>query len=274
VLAGAIVATLIGLYARILRIWLGDLWNDPNYSHVYIVPIISGFVIWQRRRQLAALPILGSWRGVPLILAGVTALLLGDIGSESFLMRSSLIVIVAGLVLFHFGPGMLRALAFPLGFCLFLIPMPAIFFYPMTARLQSIAAMTGAWGLDLLGVPVLLDGNVIQLSRVTLGVTEACSGIRSLITLVGLGVAWAYLMLPRFWMQIVLGASVVPITIISNAGRIVMTGLVGRWFGVEFAEGFFHFFSGWLVFIVAVLCLLAVHGVLRAVSPRQDWDTA
>ena len=274
IFAGAIVVVLIALYAPILQVWLEDLWNDPNYSHVYIVPIISGFIIWRRRRDLAALPIQGSWRGLPLLLAGLCALILGDIGAETFLMRSSLIVVVAGLVLFHLGPRMLRALAFPLGFCLFLIPMPAIFFYAMTARLQNIAAETGAWGLDLLGVPVLLDGNVIHLSRVTLGVTEACSGIRSLITLVGLGVAWAYLMLPRFWMQIVLVASVVPITIVSNAGRIVMTGLVGRWFGVEYAEGFFHVFSGWLVFVVATLCLLAVHGVLRTVSPRQHWDTA
>ncbi|MDO8479294.1 MAG: exosortase [Candidatus Rokubacteria bacterium] len=274
VLAGAVVAILIGLYARVLPVWLADLWDDPTYSHVYIVPIISGFVMWQRRRHLATLPIRGSWRGVPLILAGVAALIVGDIGAETFLMRSSLIVILAGLVLFHFGWAMLRALAFPLGFFLFLVPMPAIFFYAMTARLQNLAAENGAWALDLLGVPVLLDGNVIHLSNLTLGVTEACSGIRSLITLVALGVAWAHLMLPRFWMQVVLVISVLPITIVTNAGRIVMTGLVGRSFGVEYAEGFFHFFSGWLVFIVAILCLLAVHGVLRAVSPRRVWDTA
>ena len=274
VFAGALVAILVALYARVFSVWFEDLWSDPNYSHVYIVPIISGLVIWQRRRVLAALPIRGSWAGLPLLLAGLGALIVGDIGAETFLMRSSLIVVIAGLILLHLGPGMLRTLSFPLGFCLFLVPMPAVFFYAMTARLQNIAAETGAWGLDLLGVPVLLDGNVIHLSRVTLGVTEACSGIRSLITLVALGVAWAHLMLPRFWMQIVLVVSVLPITIVANAGRIVMTGLVGRWFGVEYAEGFFHFFSGWLVFVLAILCLLAVHGVLRAVSPRQDWETA
>lgn len=274
VLAGAIVVVLIGLYAPVFPIWLEDIWSDPNYSHVYIVPIISGFVIWQRRRQLAALPIQGSWRGVPIILAGVTALMVGDIGAETFLMRSSLIVILAGLVLFHFGWAMLRALAFPLGFFLFMVPMPAIFFYGMTGRLQNLAAESGAWALDLLGMPVLLDGNVIQLSRLTLGVTEACSGIRSLITMVALGVAWAHLMLPRFWMQAVFVISVLPITIVANAGRIVVTGLVARSFGVEYAEGFFHFFSGWLVFIVALLCLLAVDRVLRRVSPSQDWETA
>src|SRR2546427_3429981 len=134
IVAAGIVAVLIALYARVLPVWLEDLWNDPNYSHVYIVPIISGFVIWQRRRDLAALPIQGSWRGLPLILAALCALILGDIGAETFLMRTSLLVVVAGLVLFHLGPRMLRALAFPLGFCLFLVPMPAIFFYALTAR--------------------------------------------------------------------------------------------------------------------------------------------
>ncbi len=274
VLAGAVVAILIGLYAPVFPVWLDDLWHDPNYSHVFIVPIISGFVIWQRRRVLAAVPIQGSWRGVPLILAGVAALIVGDIGAETFLMRSSLIVILAGLVLFHFGSAMLRALAFPLGFVLFMVPMPGIIFYATTARLQNLAAESGAWALDLLGVPILLDGNIIHLSRITLGVTEACSGIRSLITLVALGVAWAYLMLPRFWMQVVLVASVLPITIGSNAGRIVMTGLVGRWFGIEYAEGFFHYVSGWLVFVLALLCFLAVHGVIRLLSGRRDWETA
>jgi exosortase len=274
VLVGVVVAVLIGLYARVFPVWLEDLWDDPNYSHVFIVPIISSFVVWQRRRLLAALPIRGSWRGVLPILAGAAALIVGDIGAETFLMRTSIIVIVAGLILFHFGSAMLRAVAFPLGFCLFLVPMPAIFFFAMTARLQNLAAEIGAWALDLLGMAVFLEGNVIHLSSLTLGVTEACSGIRSLITLVALGVAWAHLMLPKLWMQVVLVISVLPITIVANAGRIVMTGLVGRLFGIEYAEGFFHFLSGWLVFVVAILGLLAVHGVLRAVSPRQAWDTA
>jgi exosortase len=272
-LAAGIVVVLVGLYARVLPLWLQDLWDDPNYSHVFIVPIISGFVLWQRRRDLATQSIRGSWRGLPVLLAGVCALILGDIGDETFLMRTSLIVVLVGVVLLNFGAGTLRVLAFPLLFFLFMVPMPAIFFYAITARLQTLAAESGASVLDLLGVPILLDGNVMQLSRLTLGVTEACSGIRSLMTLVALGVAWAYLMLPKRWMQVVLVVAVLPITILANAGRIVMTALVGRWLGVEYAEGFFHFFSGWLIFVLALLGLLAVHGVLRAVSPRQEWGT-
>jgi len=267
--AGILAATLIAVYLPVLPVWFEDLWNDPTYSHVYIVPIISGFVLWQRRRVLATLPVQGDWRGVPLLLAAAAALIVGDIGAETFLMRTSLIVMLTGLLLFHLGPAVLRTVAFPLGFLVFLVPMPHVFFYAMTGRLQNLAAESGASMLDLLGVPILLDGNVIHLSRITLGVTEACSGIRSLITLVALGVAWAYLMLPRLWMQVVLVASVLPITIVANASRVVLTGLVGQWLGVEYAEGFFHFVSGWLIFVLALLCFLGVHGILRAVSGRQ-----
>jgi len=266
------VAILVALYAHVLPLWIEDLWDDPNYSHGIIIPIIGAFVLWQRRRELAVLPAQGSWHGLSFLLAGVVALILGDVADETFLMRVSLIVILAGLVLMHFGSAVLRVVAFPLFFCLFMVPMPAIFFHAITARLQGIAAETGASILDLIGIPILLDGNVMHLSHLTLGVTEACSGIRSLMTLIALGVAWAYLMLPALWMQILLVAAVLPITIIANAGRIVITALVGRWFGVEYAEGFFHLFSGWLIFVVALLCLLAVHGVLRALTPQAKWS--
>ena len=104
-LAAGVVVMLVGLYARVLPLWLEDLWDDPNYSHVFIVPIISGFVLWQRRRDLAAQSIRGSWRGLPLLLAGAGALILGDIGDETFLMRTSLIVILVGLVLLNLGSG-------------------------------------------------------------------------------------------------------------------------------------------------------------------------
>jgi len=268
-LAGGVVATLVALYTRVLPLWLEDLWDDPNYSHVFIVPIISGFVLWQRRGELTAVPIRGNWRGLPLLVAGVGALILGDIGDETFLMRTSLIVILVGLLIFNFGTQLFRVVAFPLLFFLFMVPMPGIFFYAITARLQTLAAESGASALDLLGVPILLDGNVMHLRGITLGVTEACSGIRSLMTLVALGVAWAYLMLPKFWMQVVLVVAVLPITILANAGRIVMTALVGRWLGVEYAEGFFHFLSGWLIFVLALVGLLMVHGLLRAVSPQR-----
>jgi exosortase len=273
VVMGIVGTAVVWLYWPVLAGWIKDLWNDPNYSHVYIVPIISAFVTWQRRHLLAALPARGSWSGLALLLAGAAMLIVGDIGTSQFVMRASLIILLAGLVLFHFGSAVLRSLTFPLGFLIFLVPVPLFFFFAMTTQLQNLAARSGAWALDLLGVAVFLDGNIIQLSNLTLGVTEACSGMRSLITLTALGVAWAHLMSPRRWMQVVVVTSVLPIAIVTNAGRIVVTGLVGQSLGVEYAEGFFHFFSGWLVFIAAVLGLLAVHAVLGVMGSRQDGET-
>jgi exosortase len=262
----AFLGLLGGLYAGIFRNLAWQWWDDSNYAHGFLVPIFSGLLVWQRRKQLAALPAKGSWIGLPVLLAGLGILLLGDIGSENFLMRSSLIVVLAGLVLFHLGPQVFRVLAFPLFFLLFMVPLPATLFYAVAFPLQNLAARNAAWTLDTLGVPVLLDGNIIHLTKQSLGVAEACSGIRSLISLLFVTVGWAALTLPGFWGKAVFVAAVVPITILANAGRVVITGLIGQSFGVEYAQGFFHTFSGWLVFVLAFVCLLGIHRVIRRLA--------
>ena len=266
----ALVGVLGALYWEVFRRLIWDWWDDPNYSHGFLVPVFSGFLVWRRRKQLQALTPEPSWVGLPVLLAGVGALLLGDLGGENFLMRSSLILVVAGLILFHLGRAIFRVVAFPLLFLCFMLPLPATVFYAVAFPLQSLAARNAAWALDLLGVPVLLDGNVIHLSQISLGVTEACSGIRSLISLLALAVAWAALTIPGLWGMSVLVAATVPITVVANAGRVVATGLIGQWFGVEYARGFFHTLSGWAVFVLAFVSLLVVHGVIRLVPTRRE----
>jgi len=256
-------AVLGALYWGILRDLVWQWWDDPNYSHGFLVPLFSGFLVWQRGPQLRALQLQGSWTGLLVLIAGIGALLLGDLAGENFLMRSSLIVVLSGLIIFHFGRQVFRMVAFPLLFLIFMVPLPATLFYAVAFPLQNLAARNAAWTLDLLGVPVLLDGNVIQLSQISLGVTEACSGIRSLISLLAVAVAWAALTLPGIWAMLGLVASVVPITVLANAGRVVMTGLIGQRFGVEYAQGFYHTFSGWAIFVFAFACLLGVHGIIR-----------
>jgi len=263
-------ALLAGLYAGILRDLARQWWDDSNYTHGFLVPIFSALLIWHRRKQLTALPVEGSWVGLPVLLLGIGALLLGDLGSENFLMRSSLIVILVGLILFHLGRQVLRVLAFPLLFLFFMVPLPSTLFYAVAFPLQNLAARNAAWALDTLGVPVLLDGNIIHLTKQSLGVAEACSGIRSLISLLFVSVGWAVLTLPGFWAMAIFVAAVVPITILANAGRVVVTGLIGQWFGVEYAQGFFHTFSSWLVFVFAFLCLLGVHRTIRLVQGRRE----
>lgn len=274
-LASAGFAALLGIvYADVLGHLVRQWWTDDNYSHGFVVPVFSGYLVWQRRAALAAAPIRGTWAGWPVLLLGIVALVVGDIAAENFLMRSSLIIVIVGLIQIHLGSAVLNLLAFPLAFLAFMVPLPATVFYAVAFPLQKFAAMNSAWLLDGLGVPVLLDGNVIHLSRLSLGVVEACSGIRSLISLLALAVAWAYVTLPGVGAMGILVSSAVPITVIANTGRIVATALVGQTLGPEYARGFFHTFSGWMIFVVALVCLVIVHHLVQigsAWSRSRPW---
>jgi exosortase len=265
-LACAFLVMLGGIYAGILTELVRDWWDDANYSHGFLVPLFSGYLVWQRQDELQRLRAKGSWLGLIILLGGIGALILGDIGAEHFLTKSSFIIVIAGLILFHLGADIFRVLSFPLAYLFFMIPLPALVFNAVAFPLQGLAAQNATWVLDLLGVPVLRDGNVIHLSHITLGVTEACSGIRSLISLIALAVAWAYWTLPGVWPRLVLVSAAVPITIVANAIRVVLTGLIGQRFGVEHAQGFFHVFEGWVIFLVAFVGLLGVSWFVRRAS--------
>jgi exosortase len=268
--ATALGLILAGLYWGILRDLGRQWWDDANYSHGFIVPIFSGYLIWRERGRLRALVPRGTAWGLVVLLGGIGALVLGDLGAENFLSRSSLIVILAGLVLFILGAEAFRLTVVPLCYLFFMVPIPAILLYAVTFPLQQLAAEQAAWVLDGLGVPVLLDGNIIHLSQISLGVTEACSGIRSLVSLFAGAVAWAYLLLPGRWPMVAFVVATVPITILANAGRVVATGLIGQWLGVDYASGFFHELAGWVIYLFALLCLAALHRLIRWVGqPRH-----
>jgi exosortase len=181
-------------------------------------------------------------------------------------MRSSLIIIIAGLVTFHLGVPVFRVLAFPLAFLFFMIPLPGLVSSEMTLSLQNLASRTATWLLDLMNIPVIRDGNIIRLSDFSLGVTEACSGIRSLLPLLALAMAWAYVARSGLWSGLLFVLSAVPVAVIANAIRIVLIGVIGERYGVTYAEGFFHSFSGWVIFLIAVLCLKAVHSSMQLFS--------
>ena len=258
---------LLGLYWHILLGLVDDWWNDPNYSHGFLVPLFSGYLLWQKRETLQVLPREGSWWGLFVFLGGLGALILGDLMAEDFVMRSSLVIVISGLLLFHVGVPFVRVSFFPLLFLFFMVPLPTLILNAVAFPLQGLAAQNATWGLDVLGVPVLRDGNVIHLSHITLGVTEACSGIRSLISLLAVAVAWGHVTLSRRWMRWLFVASAVPITIVANAGRVILTGLVGLWFGEAYAQGVYHSFAGWAIFIFAFVCLSCLHMILQRFQP-------
>lgn len=256
---------LVVLYWKIVLGMVVQWWDDPNYSHGFLVPVFSAYLVWRQRAVLRTLPWTGSVLGLPVILVGIGALLAGDLAADNFLMRSSLIVTLAGLALFHLGTQVFRAVLPPMAFLFFMVPLPAVIFYAITFPLQRLAAQDAAAVLEFLGVPVLLDGNIIHLAQLSLGVTEACSGIRSLISLFAGTIAWGYMFFPTGWAMPALVAATVPITIAANAARVVLTGLIGQYLGVEYASGFFHEFAGLVIYAVAFTGLLATHALIRLV---------
>ncbi len=258
------------LYSAILARLAQQWWHDPNFSHGVFVPAFSLFVLWENRSRLAALPQRPSWRGLPLMIVALCLLIVGDLGAELFLSRFSLVLLIAGLVGFFLGWDYLRAVRFPLAFLILMIPIPAILFNQITFPLQLFASKIASALLPLAGVPVLREGNVINLPQMQLEVAEACSGIRSLLSLTTLAIIYGYLTEPRIPMRVALALASVPIAVAANGLRIVGTGLLVQYWNPDKAEGFFHAFSGWLIFVVSLAMLFALHRLLRLIWNRME----
>jgi exosortase len=251
---------------RLVRQW----WSDPNFSHGFFVPVFSAFVVWQNRSRLRAVPPKPSIWGLPVIVISLAMLLIETFGAELFLSRVSLILLIGGSVVFFVGWEMLRAVLFPLCFLLLMIPIPAIVFSQITLPLQMLASKLAAGTLPICGVPVLREGNIINLPAMPLEVAQACSGIRSLMSLMTLAIMYGYLVESRVWVRVALAVASIPIAVAANGLRIVGTGLIVQYWDPEKAEGFFHLFSGWLVFVVSLLMLFALHRSFLLLQSKRE----
>ena len=260
--AAALLLLIAWLYAAILARLFTQWINDPNFSHGIFVPAFAAFVLWRNRSELKAIEPVPSWTGLPLIVAALVTLTLGVLGAELFLSRVSLLLLLAGLIILFRGWLFFRAVLFPWAILILMIPIPTIILQRFTFPLQMLASKVAATLLSLTGVPVLREGNIIVLSVMPLEVAEACSGIRSLLSLLTLAIIYGYLMDHRKWVRVVLAVSAVPIAVAANSFRIVGTGLLVQYWDPEKAEGFFHSFSGWLIFVVSLIMLFALHGLI------------
>ncbi len=243
--------------------------NDPNFSHGFFVPAFSLFVLWRDRDRLARQPREPSSWGLLIVAFALTVLVVGVLGAELFLSRVSLILLIAGLAIFFRGWPMFRAVLFPWAFLILMIPIPAIVFTQITFPLQILASKVAALLLPLLGVPVLREGNVINLPAMSLEIAEACSGIRSLLSLATLAIIYGYFTETRMWVRVALAVASIPIAVAANSLRIVGTGLLVQYWDPDKAEGFFHTFSGWLVFVASLAMLFLLHRLLQ-IGQRND----
>jgi exosortase len=250
------------LYRSILTRLVGQWWHDPNFSHGFFVPLFSALVIWQERARLGRLPLNPSWFGLPIAAVAMCVLIVGQLGAELFLSRSSLLVLLAGLIVLFCGWIYFRALMFPWAFLILMIPIPTVIFNQITFPLQLLASRVSSLILPMLGVPVLREGNVINLPAMALEVAEACSGIRSLMSLVALAIMYGYLMEKRQWVRWILAFASVPIAVAANSVRIIGTGLLVQYWDPEKAEGYFHASWGWIIFVISLVMLYALHGLI------------
>ncbi len=260
-------AVFAALYYPIIFLLVHDWSIDDNYSHGYIVPFVSAYLIWERRTDLSSLSVVPHIGGVLLLLAGVLMFILGHVGAELFLGRFSMLLVLSGLALFLLGKDYLRLLAFPISFLIFMIPLPAIIFNSIAFPLQLFAAKVSTFIISAIGIPVLRDGNIIQLAYTTLEVAEACSGIRSLVTILTLATIYTYFINKKKWKHVVIVLSAIPIAIITNSVRVTVTAILAQYFGEGAAEGFYHSFEGWFMFIVAFSLLLLFGAVVRKLFP-------
>jgi exosortase len=253
------------LYAPTIIHLVGQWWHDPNFSHGFFVPVFAAFVIWQEREQLARLTPQPSWSGLLVMALALCVLIVGQMGAELFLARFSLVLLMTGMIVLFLGWSFFQALLFPLAFLLLMIPIPSIVFNQITFPLQILASKVAATVLPILGVPILREGNVINLPVMALEVAEACSGIRSLMSLVTLAIIYGYLMEKRVALRWVLVLSAIPISVAANSVRIIGTGLLVQYWDPDKAQGFFHTFSGWLIFVVSLVMLYLLHALLRTI---------
>jgi exosortase len=268
---GVLAALSIWLYWSTLSGLLGQWWHDPNFSHGFFVPLFSIFVVWQERKCLSRLVATPSWSGLLLLSCALVFLIVGQMGAELFLARSSMLLLLGGIVVLYFGWSILRAVLFPWAFLLLMIPIPTILLNQITFPLQLLASKVAAATLPLFGVPILRQGNVINLpSGLALEVAEACSGIRSLMSLITLAIIYGFLMEKRLWVRILLACASVPIAVVANSVRIIGTGLLVQYWSPEMAEGYFHASWGWIVFVVSLLLLYALHLAINAISPHKE----
>ena len=248
-----------GLFVALVKTWS----TDANYSHGFLVLPVVAYFVWERRARLATTPRKPNAIGLVLVVCSLLVLLIGTAGVEFFLMRMSAIGVALGIILFLAGWPWLRVLAFPIGLSLLMIPLPPVVFYQIAFPLQLMATKFGVALLDVSRIPVLREGNVIVLAHTTLEVTEACSGIRSLLSLFTLALLYGYFTTPRTAPRIVIAFLSIPIAIVANGLRIAGTGIAAHYIGPGAATGFFHTFSGWTVFMTSFAMLAAVGSLLN-----------
>lgn len=258
----ATLAVIFTVYAPVIDLMVQDWLHDENNSHGFIVPLVSAYLIWKRRDELLAKAVKPSWWGLAVAAGGAVMLVLGWLAGEYFTQRSSLIVVLCGCVIFWYGWGVMSVLAGPMAYLVLMVPIPAIIYDAAAFPLKLLVTKASVAFMKAVGIMVVREGNVMMFPNITLEVVNACSGLRSLTSLLAVGLAYIMLFVKARWQQYALVALIFPIALAANMVRVIGTGVLAQYFGAAAAEGFFHEFAGLVIFLASIAMLTAAHGIL------------
>ncbi len=259
----AFVVLLGAVYHSIVHEMVLDWAKDDNYSHGFLVPVIAGYLAFMRKDDLLQSEVRPADAGLGIVALGLLLLFLGWLGTEYFTMRSSMVIILAGAVLYLLGWRIFTILLAPLAYLLLMVPIPYIIYDAAAFPLKLFVTKVSVLSMKALGVVVLQEGNILMFPNITLEVADACSGLRSIMSLLALGAAYAFVFFPRVRDRVVLILSTLPIAVFTNCLRVIATGILAQYFGSAAAEGFFHEFAGLFVFAGAVVMFVALGAVLK-----------
>ncbi len=261
----------VALFFPALRELVVDWSIDPNYQHGFLIPIISAYLIWQKRKRLKLVALQPAFaKGMAVLIFSMLIFIVGTAGAEWFLSRVAMVTCLIGLVIYFGGMMLFRQLWFPLFFLGFMIPLPYVIYYRLTFPLQQLSSFSAFQAMKGLGVAGLREGNILHLPGFSLEVVEACSGLRSIMILLALAALISYwASLPKLWRWLLFAAAI-PVAIVANIFRLMMIAGLGLFWNAEVAKSFLHEGSGIFVFLCGLFLLLALTGILQWFNSRRN----
>jgi len=250
------IAVLIGVFHFGVRHMVTSWYRNEAYGYAYLIPLITAFLIWQRKDRLMSLPFEGAWSALLIVVAGMMVYFAGRFSTITTLMQYAFLITLIGTVAALMGWKALRVILVPLLFLAFMIPLPQFFYNNLSSKLQLLSSQLGVDFMRLFNVSVYLQGNVIDLGVFKLQVVDACSGLRYLFPLMSLAFIAAYMFKGHFWKRLIIFLSSIPITVLMNSFRVGMIGILVNYWGIGQAEGFRHYFEGWVIFMVCIAILV------------------